>query len=81
MGRNFGKNKENTFFALITGLGFAFQGTTLRRKLLTRLVSFLYRIALKIQKQLFFKMKIIEKFLLIKILLALQKHTLLMVPV
>ena len=35
------------FFALITGLGFAFQGTTFRRKLLTRLVSFLYRIALK----------------------------------
>ena len=28
------------FFALITGLGFAFQGTTFRRKLLTRLVSF-----------------------------------------
>ena len=38
------------FYALITGLGFAFQGTTFRRKLLTKLVSFLYRIALKNSK-------------------------------
>ena len=43
------------FFALITGLGFAFQGTTFRRKLLTRLVSFLYRIALKNSKAVIFQ--------------------------
>lgn len=35
------------FHALITGLGFAFQGTTLKRKLLVKLVTFLYRTALK----------------------------------
>lgn len=34
------------FFALITGLGFAFQGTSLKRKLLTKLVTFLYKTAL-----------------------------------
>ena len=43
------------FYALITGLGFAFQGTTFRRKLLTRLVSFLYRIALKNSKAVIFQ--------------------------
>ena len=43
------------FFALITGLGFAFQGTTFRRKLLTRFVSFLYRIALKNSKAVIFQ--------------------------
>jgi glycosyltransferase involved in cell wall biosynthesis len=43
------------FFALITGLGFAFQGTTFRRKLLTRLVSFLYRVALKNSKAVIFQ--------------------------
>lgn len=35
-----------TFYALITGLGFAFQGETFKRKLLTKLVSFLYKVAL-----------------------------------
>jgi len=34
------------FYALITGLGFAFQGKTWRRKLLTTLVSALYKLAL-----------------------------------
>ena len=43
------------FYALITGLGFAFQGTTFRRKLLTKLVSFLYRIALKNSKAVIFQ--------------------------
>ncbi|CAN8142755.1 galacturonosyltransferase WbtD [uncultured Thiomicrorhabdus sp.] len=34
------------FFALVTGLGFAFQGESFKRKMLTKLVSFLYRISL-----------------------------------
>ena len=34
------------FFALITGLGFAFQGTSLKRIVLTKLVTFLYKTAL-----------------------------------
>ncbi|WP_417559369.1 glycosyltransferase family 4 protein [Marinomonas sp.] len=34
------------FYALVTGLGFAFQGESFRRKLLTKLVSFLYGVAL-----------------------------------
>jgi glycosyltransferase involved in cell wall biosynthesis len=34
------------FHALVTGLGFAFQGQGLKRKLLTKLVSFLYKVAL-----------------------------------
>ena len=55
MGRNFGKYKKTPFFALITGLGFAFQGTTFKRKLLTKLVSFLYRIALKNSKAVIFQ--------------------------
>ncbi len=43
------------FYALITGLGFAFQGVSFRRKLLTKLVSFLYRIALKDSKAVIFQ--------------------------
>ncbi len=35
------------FYALITGLGFAFSGTSLKRRALRRLVTFLYRIALR----------------------------------
>lgn len=35
------------FYALITGLGFAFQGTTFKRRLLAKLVTILYRMALK----------------------------------
>jgi len=43
------------FFALITGLGFAFQGESLRRKFLTKLVVFLYKIALKNSKSVIFQ--------------------------
>ncbi|MFL2703252.1 MAG: glycosyltransferase family 4 protein [Gammaproteobacteria bacterium] len=45
------------FFALITGLGFAFQGKSLKRRLLTKLVSFLYKIALKKSKAVIFQNK------------------------
>ena len=34
------------FYALVTGLGFAFQGESFKRKLLTKFVSFLYKVAL-----------------------------------
>lgn len=43
------------FFALITGLGFAFQGESFRRKILTKLVAFLYKIALKNSKSVIFQ--------------------------
>ena len=45
------------FFALITGLGFAFQGASFKRKLLTKLVSFLYKVALKNSKAVIFQNK------------------------
>jgi glycosyltransferase involved in cell wall biosynthesis len=45
------------FYALITGLGFAFQGSSLKRRLLTRLVVFLYRSALKNSKAVIFQNK------------------------
>jgi len=45
------------FYALITGLGFAFQGTSFKRKLLTKLVVFLYRVALKKSKAVIFQNK------------------------
>ncbi len=45
------------FFALITGLGFAFQGKSFRRKLLTKFVSFLYKIALRNSKAVIFQNK------------------------
>jgi len=45
------------FFALITGLGFAFQGDSFKRKLLTKLVVFLYKIALKSSKAVIFQNK------------------------
>lgn len=38
---------DTRFYALITGLGFAFQGDSLKRKALSRLVSLLYRTSLK----------------------------------
>ena len=47
--------KKIPFFALITGLGFAFQGKSFKRKLLTKFVSFLYRIALKNSKAVIFQ--------------------------
>jgi glycosyltransferase involved in cell wall biosynthesis len=43
------------FYALITGLGFAFQGDSFKRKLLTKLVVFLYKIALKSSKSVIFQ--------------------------
>ena len=43
------------FFALITGLGFAFQGTSPKRKFLTKLVSFLYKIALRNSRAIIFQ--------------------------
>ena len=45
------------FFALITGLGFAFQGKSLKRRLLTKLVSFLYKISLRHSKAVIFQNK------------------------
>ena len=43
------------FYALITGLGFAFQGESFKRKLLTKFVSFLYKLALKDSKAVIFQ--------------------------
>jgi glycosyltransferase involved in cell wall biosynthesis len=43
------------FFALITGLGFAFQGDSFKRKFLTKLVVFLYKISLKNSKVVIFQ--------------------------
>ncbi len=43
------------FYALITGLGFALQGKTLKRKLLGKLVTLLYRTALKRAKCVIFQ--------------------------
>ena len=48
---------KTDFYALITGLGFAFQGTSFKRKLLTSLVVFLYRVALKKCKAVIFQNK------------------------
>ena len=48
---------KTDFYALITGLGFAFQGTSFKRKLLTNLVVFLYRVALKKSKAVIFQNK------------------------
>lgn len=43
------------FYALVTGLGFAFQGDSFKRKFLTKLVAFLYKIALKNSKGVIFQ--------------------------
>ena len=48
---------KKDFYVLITGLGFAFQGTSFKRKLLTRLVVFLYRVVLKKSKVVIFQNK------------------------
>ena len=45
------------FFALITGLGFAFQGKSFKRRLLTKLVSTLYKLALLNAKAVIFQNK------------------------
>jgi glycosyltransferase involved in cell wall biosynthesis len=46
---------KTRFYALITGLGFAFQGETFKRKLLVKLVTFLYRTALKRAERVIFQ--------------------------
>jgi len=43
------------FYALITGLGFAFQGESFKRKMLEKLVTILYRAALKNSKAVIFQ--------------------------
>ena len=43
------------FYALITGLGYSFHGKSLKRKLLKKLVVFLYKIALKNSKAVIFQ--------------------------
>ena len=43
------------FYALITGLGFAFQGESFKRKILKKLVTILYRVALKNSKAVIFQ--------------------------
>jgi glycosyltransferase involved in cell wall biosynthesis len=42
-------------YFLITGLGFAFQGESIKRRLLTKLIVFLYRMALKNSKAVIFQ--------------------------
>lgn len=46
---------KTRFYALITGLGFAFQGKTFKRRLLIKLVTSLYRIALKRAERIIFQ--------------------------
>lgn len=43
------------FYALVTGLGFTFQGKSVKRRLLTKLVVFLYKVALKNTKAVIFQ--------------------------
>jgi len=45
------------FYALITGLGFTFHGDSLKRRVLTSLVIFLYKISLKKSKAVIFQNK------------------------
>jgi glycosyltransferase involved in cell wall biosynthesis len=45
------------FYGLVTGLGFAFQGDSFKRKLLTKLVVSLYKISLKNSKAIIFQNK------------------------
>jgi glycosyltransferase involved in cell wall biosynthesis len=45
---------KTEFYGLVEGAGYAFQGTGLRRKLLTKLVTRLYRVGLKRSKTVFF---------------------------
>jgi len=48
---------KTNFYALITGLGFAFQGESFKRKMLGKLVIILYRAALKNSKAVIFQNK------------------------
>jgi glycosyltransferase involved in cell wall biosynthesis len=43
------------FYALVTGLGFAFQGKTWKRRILTRLITLLYKASLKNTKKVIFQ--------------------------
>jgi glycosyltransferase involved in cell wall biosynthesis len=43
------------FYALVTGLGFAFQGKTWKRRILTRLITLLYKASLKNAKKVIFQ--------------------------
>lgn len=43
------------FYAMITGLGFAFQGHSLKRKLLSKTVSFLYKVSLRRAEKVIFQ--------------------------
>lgn len=50
------RNNPNVkFIALITGLGFAFQGKTIKRKVLCKIVEFLYRISLSFAHKVVFQ--------------------------
>lgn len=42
-------------YSMITGLGYAFMGTTLKQRLLNRVVTFLYRAALRLNRAVFFQ--------------------------
>jgi len=46
---------KQDFYALITGLGFSFQGDSFKRKVLTKLVTSLYKVALKSSKAVIFQ--------------------------
>ena len=48
---------KTDFYALITGLGFAFQGTSFKRKLLTKIVVLIHFVALKKSKAVIFQNK------------------------
>jgi len=50
-------DKKIKFYALITGLGFAFQGKSITRKLITTIVSTLYKLALKNAEAVIFQNK------------------------
>ena len=43
------------FYALVTGLGFAFQGESFKRRLLTKLVTFLYKVGLSGSRKVIFQ--------------------------
>ncbi len=47
--------KDISFFALITGLGFSFQGVGIMRKILTQSISLLYRASLKNARSVIFQ--------------------------
>jgi glycosyltransferase involved in cell wall biosynthesis len=48
-------SQKTHFYALVTGLGFAFQGKTWKRRILTRLITLLYKASLKNAKKVIFQ--------------------------